>query len=78
MSEVPIKNKKNIVKDSSSGAILNKSIVERDEYFRKKALFNSKRAVEENINNNDERINKLEDDMSEIKNLLRTLIDGNS
>lgn len=73
-----ITDRPDLVKSDKSGAILLTDIQKRDEYLQKKALFDAKRNMEKDINMTDTRISNLENDMNEIKKLLRTLIDGNS
>ena len=70
-----IKDRPGLVKDFASGAIVSTDTGARDEYLQKKAMFNAKRSVEENLNKENQRLTNLENDMNEIKTLLRTLID---
>ena len=73
-----IEGRPDLVRSETSGAILLNDTQKRDEYLQKKAMMDAKRNMENTINNNDGRLDELENDMKEIKTLLRTLIDGNS
>jgi Tfp pilus assembly protein PilO len=62
--KIPVEGKSNLYRDQSSGAIINNDI-NAAEAFRSAAR---KRAADA------ARLNKLEDDMSEIKVMLKTLL----
>ena len=65
-----VKNHSDLVKDMNSGAILSCNLQQHDEYMAKKAAMIAKRKAI----STEERLNKLENDINEIKELLiRTL-----
>jgi len=61
-----IKDHRGLVKDKRSGAVLNTNRAEAEEYRAKKAAISANRRTI----NTEERLDKLEQDLSEIKNLL--------
>jgi len=67
---IPVKGTK-LVRDTTTGAILNTDINEYNDYKMKKALRDQEKMEKEKINN---RINKIETDISEIKQLLLSLL----
>jgi hypothetical protein len=68
---VKIENADGLVRDLSSGAVINTNRTEYENYLQKrKASSELKQQIKENA----DRINKIESDMSEIKQLLITLI----
>lgn len=66
MSHIKVENDKSLVRDSSTGAILNTDREALVAYRRRKNLIKSQ----------EDRINKLETDLSDIKNLLNTIIEN--
>lgn len=67
---VPVKGTK-LVRDTTTGAILNTDINEYNEYKLKKKIRDQENLEKIKLNN---RVEKLESDISEIKNLLLELI----
>lgn len=61
-----VKGYPDLLKDTRSGAILNTNREELEEYKAKKAALRANR----NVQNVEERLNKLEDRMDELKDLL--------
>ena len=64
---VQIENEKNLVRDSNSMLISNVNQSERQAYYNRKRL----------IKQQNQRLDKLENDMSDIKNMLQKLLDNN-
>lgn len=56
-----------LVKDPNSGAVLNVDNAKLEAYKKRKTFFN-------NQNNEKERINKIEKDLNEIKQMLQSLV----
>lgn len=64
---VQIENEKNLVRDSKSMLISNVNQSERQAYYNRKKL----------IKQQNQRLDKLENDVSDIKNMLQKLLDNN-
>jgi dephospho-CoA kinase len=62
-----VKEKQNLYRDGYSKAIVNTDISSLNEYKQKKKIANS-------VKDNEEKIQKLENDISEIKNMLVQLL----
>lgn len=71
-----VEGHKHLVKDTRTGIILNTNVDEMETYNSKKASFRAARLAEKTINTTEERLDAVESDMKEIKQLLRTLIDN--
>ena len=73
MELVPVQDHKHLVRDLESGAILNTDLkVAEGLRLAKKSRQKSKDQLETNTND----INSIKTELSEIKTMLRTLIDG--
>lgn len=68
---VKIENADGLVRDLSSGAVLNTNRIEYENYLQKRK---ANKQLQEQIKQNSDKIQKIESDMSEIKQLLITLI----
>lgn len=67
---IPVKGTK-LVRDTTTGAILNTDINEYNDYKMKKTLRDQEKIEKEKMNN---RVSKIETDISEIKQLLLSLL----
>lgn len=72
---VKIKDKDGLVRDMSSGAILNTNTTEFANYIRRK---NNSEEIRNQINNHAEQINNIKTDITEIKQMLIALINKES
>ena len=68
---VKIENADGLVRDLSSGAVINTNRAEYENYLQKRKASSE---LKEQIKQNADKITKIESDMSEIKQLLITLI----
>lgn len=76
MAIVNVKDRKNLLKDTTSGAVLSSDRTALREYREKKALIASTKEAKEEINNVIEKIKEIDElkkDLLEIKELLRGL-----
>lgn len=71
MEFVKIQDSDSLVRDLSSGAVINTSTVDYQNYLAKR---NSSKDMKHQIKQNSDKIEKIESDLSEIKQLLITLI----
>lgn len=71
MSLVKIENNPNLVRDLSSGAVINTNTTEYENYLSKRK---ANAELKEQIKQNADEIKELKSDVSEIKNLLISLI----
>ena len=79
MQYVQIQDSNSLVRDMSSGAVINTN---RDEYLSYISKVNAQNKLKETLNNNSEEIqvlkteiNSMKEDLSDIKNMLLSLID---
>jgi len=79
MQYVQIQDSNSLVRDMSSGAVINTN---RDEYLSYMSKVNAQNKLKETLNNNSEEIqvlkteiNSMKEDLSDIKNMLLSLID---
>jgi len=79
MQYVQIQDSNSLVRDMSSGAVINTN---RDEYLSYMSKVNAQNKLKETLNNNNEEIqvlkteiNSMKEDLSDIKNMLLSLID---
>jgi len=73
MSYIKVKDNENLVRDSKSNCIINTNKSEYDEYLaRRKSKQNEKNKVE----NLERDLSTLRNELDEIKNLLRSLVNG--
>jgi t-SNARE complex subunit (syntaxin) len=70
MSIVKVENQKHLVRDTTSGAILNTDKSGLQEYYRRKELAKKEIAEREETK---QRLAKMEEEMQEIKNLLKEI-----
>ena len=70
MSYVKVENQKHLVRDTSSGAILNTDRTGLQEYYRRKELAKKEIAYREETK---QRLAKMEEEMQEIKTLLKEI-----
>ena len=68
---VQIKDNKNLVRDIESTALLNTNIEELRAYYAEVEVKNKEIQEKQNLEN---KVDKLEQDVSEIKNLLRQIV----
>jgi hypothetical protein len=68
---VKVKDKDGLVRDLSSGAIINNNTSEYENYIKKR---NASRQLREDLDKQSEEINNIKNDIGEIKQLLITLI----
>lgn len=68
---VKVKDNASLVRDMTSGAIINTNTVEYQNYLKK---VDSQNALKEQVQENTENIEQIKTDISEIKNMLISLI----
>ena len=68
---VKVKDKDGLVRDLSSGAIINNNASEYENYIKKR---NASKQLRDDLDKQSEEINNIKNDISEIKHLLITLI----
>jgi Skp family chaperone for outer membrane proteins len=68
---VNIQNKDGLVRDLSSGAVINTNRTEYENYLKRK---NASEKLHEQIKRNSDKIEKIESDLDEIKHMLTMLI----
>jgi hypothetical protein len=71
MEFVRIQDSDSLVRDLSSGAVINTNTTDYQNYLARK---NSSKDMKQQIKQNSDKIEKIESDLSEIKHLLITLI----
>ena len=71
MEFVKIQDSDSLVRDLTSGAVINTSTTDYQNYLARK---NSSKDMKQQIKQNSDKIEKIESDLSEIKQLLITLI----
>lgn len=69
-----IKDNPNLVKDMDTGLILNTDRKALQEYKDKKAVLNANRESKQKIDLLEEKVNSMQGDLEEIKNLIKGLI----
>jgi len=70
---VKIQNKDGLVRDLSSGAVINTNRTDRENYLQKR---NATKELNQQIKQNSDKIEKIESDVTEIKEMLAMLIKG--
>jgi len=70
---VKIKDKDGLVRDLSSGAVINTNRADREAYLQKR---NATKELNQQIKQNADKIEKIESDVTEIKEMLAMLIKG--
>lgn len=68
---VKIENKDGLVRDLSSGAVINTNRTDRENYLQKR---NATKELNQQIKQNADKIQKIESDVTEIKEMLAMLI----
>jgi len=71
MEFVRIQDSDSLIRDLSSGAVINTNTTDYQNYLARK---NSSKDMKQQIKQNSDKIEKIESDLSEIKQLLITLI----
>jgi hypothetical protein len=70
---VKIKDKDGLIRDLSSGAVINTNRTDREIYLQKR---NATKELNQQIKQNTDKIEKIESDVTEIKEMLAMLIKG--
>jgi hypothetical protein len=70
---VNIENKEGLIRDLSSGAVINTNRSEYENYLQRK---NATKELNQQIKQNSDKIEKIESDVTEIKEMLAMLIKG--
>jgi archaellum component FlaC len=70
---VNIQNKEGLIRDLSSGAVINTNRTEYENYLQKR---NATKELNQQIKQNSDKIEKIESDVTEIKEMLAMLIKG--
>jgi hypothetical protein len=70
---VKIQNKEGLIRDLSSGAVINTNRTEYENYLQRR---NAEKDLKDQIKNNSDKIEKIESDVTEIKDMLAMLIKG--
>ena len=71
-NKIPVKDYKSLYRDDNSKAIINTNSNDYQSYIRNRNRMNSER---ERIENLEEKVNSLQGDISDIKNLLLKIVD---
>ena len=74
MSYIKVKDNENFVRDSKSNCIINTNKSEYDEYLARRK---SKQSEKNKVENLERDLSTLRSELDEIKNLLRSLVNGN-
>ena len=70
---VKIQDREGLVRDLSSGAVINTNRTHRENYLQKR---NATKELNQQIKQNTDKIEKIESDVTEIKEMLAMLIKG--
>jgi hypothetical protein len=70
---VKIQNKDGLIRDLSSGAVINTNRTDLENYLQKR---NAAKELNQQIKQNSDKIEKIESDVTEIKEMLAMLIKG--
>ena len=73
MSLQPVKDHRNLARDTESGAIVN---IDRSAYLNAVERHKNKEKQKKTIQDNTKDINSIKSEISEIKTMLKTLIEG--
>ena len=73
MSYIKVKDNENFVRDSKSNCIINTNKSEYDEYLARRK---SKQSEKNKVENLERDLSTLRNELDEIKNLLRSLVNG--
>ena len=74
MSFIKVKDNEHLVRDTNSNCIINTNKSEYEEYLSRRKL---KQSEKNKIENLEKDISTLKNDIGEIKDLLRSLVNGN-
>tara|TARA_R100001460_G_scaffold8974_1_gene21970 strand:- start:574 stop:798 length:225 start_codon:yes stop_codon:yes gene_type:complete len=74
MSYIKVKDNENFVRDSKSNCIINRNKSEYDEYLARRK---SKQSEKNKVENLEKDLSIMKSELDEIKNLLRSLVNGN-
>ena len=74
MSYIKVKNNNHLYRDTESNCIINTNKAEYDEYMTRRKLKKNEKNKVENIERD---ISTLRNEITEIKDLLRSLVNGN-
>lgn len=70
---VKIQNKEGLIRDLSTGAVINTNRTDYENYLQR---MNAEKDLKSQIKNNSDKIEKIESDVTEIKEMLAMLIKG--
>ena len=73
MSYIKVKDNENLVRDSKSNCIINTNKSEYDEYLARRK---SKQSEKNKVENLEKDLSIMKSELDEIKNLLRSLVNG--
>ena len=74
MSYIKVKNNNHLVRNSESNCIINTNKAEYEEYLARRKL---KKGEKNKVDNLERDVSTLRDEITEIKDLLRSLVNGN-
>ena len=74
MSYIKVKDNENLVRDTQSNCIINRNKAEYDEYLARRK---SKQSEKNKVENLEKDLSIMKSELDEIKNLLRSLVNGN-
>ena len=74
MSYIKVKDHEHLVRDTQSNCIINRNKAEYDEYLARRKLKQSEKNKVENLEKD---LSIMKSELDEIKNLLRSLVNGN-
>ena len=69
-----VEGQPSLVRDISTGAVLNTNRSEYERYIRQKKVFQNRNSQIEQINKHTEEINSIKDDLQEIKSMLLQMV----
>ena len=74
MDYIKVKDNEHLVRNSKSNCIVNTNKAEYEEYLARRKL---KKGEKNNVDNLERDVSTLRDEITEIKDLLRSLVNGN-
>tara|TARA_B100001115_G_C15707279_1_gene343318 strand:- start:28 stop:252 length:225 start_codon:yes stop_codon:yes gene_type:complete len=74
MSYIKVKDHEHLVRDTQSNCIINRNKAEYDEYLARRK---SKQSEKNKVENLEKDLSIMKSELDEIKNLLRSLVNGN-
>lgn len=69
-----VKDHTSLVRDASSGAVINTNQSDYERYIKQKRLFQERNSQIEQINKHTNEINSIKDDLQEIKSMLLQMV----